>query len=103
MSTQPKGESDGLREYEVWSTYKVDGVAIIRARSAAEAVRKGLDVSSDDPVEFVFSEPYGETRMRARLLFPPAPTQPVCGQTYRDRDGDPATCSWPAGHEGSCW
>ncbi|MDN4174716.1 hypothetical protein QWY28_17275 [Nocardioides sp. SOB77] len=33
----------------------------------------------------------------------PAPKPPVCGQTYRDRDGDPATCSWPAGHEGSCW
>lgn len=77
MSTA--AEKDALREYEVWSTYRVDGVAIVRARSAAEAVRLGLDTTADEPVEFVFSEPYGETRMRARLLFPPGACG-ICGK-----------------------
>lgn len=53
------------REYVVWSTYKVTGTAIVRAKSAAEAVEKALDVTSE--VQFCFGEPHSETKMRARL------------------------------------
>lgn len=60
----------GEREYEVWSTYKVDGVAYVRAKSAREAVEKALDVTADDPVQFVFGEPHSETKMRARRVAP---------------------------------
>ena len=55
-------------EYEVSSTYKVTGVAYVKATSAAEAVKKSLDSSAADPVQFVFSEPHGETKMRARRI-----------------------------------
>lgn len=27
----------------------------------------------------------------------------ACGAQYRDRNGDIDHCSWPAGHQGSCW
>ncbi len=56
-----------LREYEVSSTYKVTGSAYVMARTAAEAVEKALDTLADDPVQFGFSEPHSETKMRARL------------------------------------
>lgn len=57
-----------LREYEVWSTYKVTGRAYVRARSAAEAIEKALDVTADDAVQFEFGEPHSETKMRARWI-----------------------------------
>ena len=53
------------REYLVQSTYKVTGTAIIRARSAREAVEIGL---SPDTPNFNFSDAWGETKMTARLL-----------------------------------
>lgn len=72
MSEQPQSaENDALHEYEVWSTYKVTGVAYVRAKTAAEAVERALDVTADDPVQFVFGEPWGETKMRARRATPP--------------------------------
>lgn len=61
-------ERGDLHEYEVWSTYKVTGTAFVRARSAAEAVETALDVTAEDPVQFDFSEPHGETKMRARQV-----------------------------------
>ena len=90
-------DSDGLHEYEVWSTYKVTGTAIVRARSAAEAVEKALDVGSEDHVEFIFGEPWGETKMRARRVNRPAaedPTRPVTrplpeGMTLQCREDEP--------------
>jgi hypothetical protein len=72
----PSAETDGLREYEVWSTYKVTGTATVRARTAAEAVEKALDVTADEPVGFIFGEPWGETKMRARLITPPGLERP---------------------------
>lgn len=27
----------------------------------------------------------------------------ACGRLYLDEDGDKDYCSWPAGHQGSCW
>lgn len=65
-------ENDALHEYEVWSTYKVTGVAYVRAKTAAAAVERALDTAADDPVQFVFGEPWGETKMRARRVIPPA-------------------------------
>lgn len=56
------------REYEVWSTYKVTGTAIVTASSAAEAIEKALDITADDPVRFWFGEPHDETKMRARRI-----------------------------------
>lgn len=53
------------REYLVQSTYKVTGSAIIRARSAKEAVEIGL---SEDTPKFNFSDAWGETRMTAIRL-----------------------------------
>ena len=73
--TEHKTDTDGLREYEVWSTYKVTGTAFVRARTAAEAVEKALDVTADDAVQFIFGEPWGETKMRARLVTPPGQTR----------------------------
>lgn len=61
-------DANALREYEVWSTYKVTGVAYVFAQSAAEAVERALDVSADDPVQFDFGEPHSETKMRARRV-----------------------------------
>lgn len=52
------------RVYEVWSTYKVTGVAYVEAETAAEAVEKGLS----GEIEFNFSEPDNETKMRARRV-----------------------------------
>jgi hypothetical protein len=55
-----------LRVYEVWSTYKVTGVAHVLAHSAAEAVRIGLDGDADGYApQFDFTDPHDETRMRA--------------------------------------
>lgn len=33
----------------------------------------------------------------------PCEKPPVCGKPYRDRNGDPDTCSFPENHDGSCW
>lgn len=33
----------------------------------------------------------------------PCPLAVSCGRPYTDRNGDPDTCSFPAGHDGSCW
>ncbi len=57
--------TDTEREYEVWSTYRVTGVACIRAKSAKEAIEKGLRAHDLD-ITFDFSEPHSETKMRAR-------------------------------------
>lgn len=57
----------GEREYIVWSIYKVTGTAIVTASSAREAIAKGL-AAREHGVEFDFSEPHGETRMRAELV-----------------------------------
>lgn len=56
------------REYLVWSTYKVVGTATVRATSAEAAVEKALDVLADEPVQFEFSDPVHETKMRARRV-----------------------------------
>lgn len=55
------------REYLVSSTYKVTGTAIIRASSAREASQKGID-AFDHGIKFDFSEPWGETKMRAERI-----------------------------------
>lgn len=55
------------REYLVSSTYKVTGTAIIRASSAREAAQKGID-AFDHGIEFDFSEPWGETKIRAERI-----------------------------------
>jgi hypothetical protein len=68
---ESQSESADLHEYEVWSTYKVTGVAYVRAKTAAEAVEKALDVTADDPVQFIFGEPHSETKMRARRVYRP--------------------------------
>ena len=77
------------REYEVWSTYKVTGVAYVRAKNAAEAVEKALDITDDDQVQFYFSEPHSETKMRARRV--PKPHE----------ERDPAAGAARASEEGS--
>ncbi|MBZ5736475.1 hypothetical protein K8Z61_18445 [Nocardioides sp. TRM66260-LWL] len=56
-----------MREYEVWSTYKVTGVAYVRARSAKEAIEKALNADAHG-VETIYGEPHSETKMRARRL-----------------------------------
>lgn len=65
------------REYVVWSTYKVTGSAIVRAKSAAEAIEKSLNSTAEDRPEFYFSDPHGETKMRARWLRPADRTDPT--------------------------
>ena len=55
------------RLYEVWSTYKVTGVAYIEAASAKEAKQKGLD-AHELGIVFDFGEAHGETVMHARLV-----------------------------------
>ncbi|WP_460867085.1 hypothetical protein [Nocardioides pakistanensis] len=47
-------------------------MAYVRAKTAAAAVERALDVTADDPAQFVFGEPWGETKMRARRVIPPA-------------------------------
>ena len=61
-------------EYIVWSTYKVTGTAYVHAKSAAGAVEKALDICADDPVQFDFSDPWGETKMQARRVRRTPPT-----------------------------
>lgn len=56
------------RVYLVSSVYKVAGTAVVHARSAHEAVAKALDTTAEHPVQFYFSEPFGETKMRAKLI-----------------------------------
>lgn len=59
------------REYRVSSVYKVKGTAIIYASSAIEAIEKGMR-ADELGIEFDFSAPYGETKMRAVLLPEPS-------------------------------
>jgi hypothetical protein len=58
-----------VRIYEVTSVYKVAGIARIAATSAAEAARIGQYGTDDGgEVQFDFTEPFGETKMRARRV-----------------------------------
>jgi hypothetical protein len=59
--------------YEVWSTYKVTGTAYVEAGSAKEAVE--MATAGDGKVQFDFSEPHGETKMRARRVRATKPTE----------------------------
>lgn len=93
-ATMPKRE----RVYEVWSTYKVTGIANIVATSAAEAARIGREGYADGyRPDFDFSEPHSETRMRAerapegafastaRDMMTGAPRYPVPNQENGDQ------------------
>lgn len=55
------------REYLVYSTYRVTGYAVIRAKSAREAAEKGLN-AEELGIKFEFDDARNETKMRAELL-----------------------------------
>lgn len=71
------------REYLVSSTVKVTGEAVIKAKSAKEAVEKGLGNDPDFEPKFYFSDGHSETVMRARLL-PSGVHKPASGSKAND-------------------
>jgi hypothetical protein len=73
---EDRAVSEGNKVYRVSSVYKVEGESYIEAPNAAEAARIGTQGYPDGSIpQFYFSEPYGETKMRATLARGEKPTE----------------------------